>query len=617
MKRDTTGFMTALPATPQAPPRLRLGLAAACLMALVALDAQAATFRYASSSNRIYVESGGTATLSDIRAALPDAPLELVDAAARIWLLRANLIVTDGTTLYLRGSEIGGDVDELRLLSDNGSAGFIFVSAEHGDLHIDSTRIVSWDPAAGGPDTNYGNGRAYIRVRSLLANDGTTPLESRMDVLNSEIAYLGYSGAEAYGLVWKVIGSAPKLYDRVNVYGDIINSYIHHNYFGVYTYGHQDGMWLDNEVAHNVQYGIDPHDDSDDLLIEGNNVHDNGNHGIIASKRCDHVVIRGNRSWANDGNGIMLHRSSDDGIIEDNETYLNADSGVALFAVKRALVRNNRMLDNGKYGIRLSMGTADSRIERNEIADSGKYGIYFYQGSDTPEPGEDGRNRRNEFWYNSVSGSAGSAIKMSDSENTIFSGNTFSANYPTMEFIRSPDARFTNNTLPAGVEFRISGTASFASTVQFDRQPTIKVKLSDDYGTARFVDVDNGIFDPDEPLYTEATASGTSTLELTRDDIGTTSTVRRRELLVTPSTGSVLVNPTSWQTGGAKAWNAQPSSASAQLAITVGDLTPGTSYAVKRGGTTIGSYTADGGGQISLVDQPGSTALQSYSVQPQ
>jgi mannuronan 5-epimerase len=587
------------------------------LLGLAVHDAAAATFRHASSSNRIYVENGGTATLSDIKAALPSAPLDLVNAGAMIWLLRANLIVTDGTTLLLHGPGIGGDVGELRLLSDNGSAGFIYVSAEHGNLHIDSTLIRSWDPAAGGPDTHYGNGRAYIRVRSKLASDGTTPLESRMDVLDSEIAYLGYAGSEAYGLVWKVIGSAPNLYDRVNVYGDIINSYIHHNYFGVYTYGHQDGMWLDNEVAHNVKYGIDPHDDSDNLLIEGNDVHDNGNHGIIASKRCDHVVIRGNRSWGNVGNGIMLHRSSDDGLIENNETWLNTDSGVALFAVKRAIVRNNTMLDNGKYGIRLSMGTADSRIERNEIADSGKYGIYFYKGSDTPEPGDDGRNKRNRFWYNTISGSVSSAIKMSDSDGTIFAGNRFSNNYPTFILASSRDTRFTNSEVPDNVEFRVYGSSSIASNVQFDRQPRIKVRL-DDYSRARFVDVSNGIFDPDEPVYTQASANGTSSMELTKADIGTTSTVHLRNFQVTPSTGTVLVNPTVWSLSGdrSKEWKAGPSSGSAQLDFIVGDLAPGARYGAYIGNTKIGSFTANSTGAIAFSIVPGSTSLKLYSVRP-
>src|SRR5258708_2875804 len=84
----------------------------------------------------------------------------------------------------------------------------------------------------------------------------------------------------------------PCIFDQVQVRGDITNSHIHNNYYGVYTFGDQDGVWTGNEVDHNVGYGFDPHDDTDNLLIENNEVHHNGNHGIIASKRCDHVIVR-------------------------------------------------------------------------------------------------------------------------------------------------------------------------------------------------------------------------------------------------------------------------------------------------------------------------------------
>ncbi|MCC2659186.1 MAG: hypothetical protein K0Q76_4294, partial [Panacagrimonas sp.] len=287
------------------------------VMAALALPAQAATFRHATSSNRIYIEGGGTATLGQIKAALPKAPLTQVDAAAGIWQLDANLLIEDGTVLQIHGSAAGGDANELRIRS--GVAGFVEITADHGGISLRNTRVKSWDAATGAPDTNVADGRAFIRVRSRLASDGAAALESRMDVISSEVAYLGYAGAEAYGLVWKVLGSptsVPDLYDRVQVRGDILDSNIHHNYFGVYTFGHQGGRWANNEVAYNVEYGIDPHDDSDALLIENNFVHHNGNHGIIASKRCDHVTIRNNRSWDNAGNGVMLHRSSDDGLVE-------------------------------------------------------------------------------------------------------------------------------------------------------------------------------------------------------------------------------------------------------------------------------------------------------------
>src|SRR6185503_10652006 len=75
--------------------QLTMGAAALLLLSPQAL---AATFRFASTSNRIYVENGGSATLSDIKTALPNAPLDLVDGVNAVWLLRANLWIADGVT---------------------------------------------------------------------------------------------------------------------------------------------------------------------------------------------------------------------------------------------------------------------------------------------------------------------------------------------------------------------------------------------------------------------------------------------------------------------------------------------------------------------------------------
>src|ERR1044071_6315797 len=121
----------------------------AALLLLFAGTTHGATFRWASSSNRIYVESGGSATLSDIKAALPNAPLDLIDSANAVWLLRANLQVEDGSVLLLHGTAAGGDVNEFRLQSDNSSASnsFVSVNADWGGIDIKSTRITSWDSA--------------------------------------------------------------------------------------------------------------------------------------------------------------------------------------------------------------------------------------------------------------------------------------------------------------------------------------------------------------------------------------------------------------------------------------------------------------------------------------
>src|SRR5215467_2727175 len=353
------------------------------LLLATASTAAAATIRWAASSGIIHVTGPGTATLSEIVAAQPHAPLTLVDPANAVWELAANLYVEEGATLLLHGRSIGGDVDQLRLQSLNTPAGgtIVFVRAMWGTIDIRSTSITSWDDAANGPDTEFSaNRRSFMQARSFLDADGVTPRESRMDIIDSDVGYLGYQGSEAYGLSWKVLGGTLQVLDQVNVFGDIRNSHIHHNYFGVYSFGLFGGQWSGNEVDHNVLYGFDLHDDSDQVTITNNMSHDNGKHGIIGSKRCDHLIIRDNKSFNNVGTGkigiglfgavgvgIMLHRSSDDSIIENNEVFGNV-TGIVIFDSNRTVVRGNSSHDNLLYGIRVSVGSSDNTIEQNDIA---------------------------------------------------------------------------------------------------------------------------------------------------------------------------------------------------------------------------------------------------------
>ena len=100
---------------------------------------------------------------------------------------------------------------------------------------------------------------------------------------------LGFNDSESYGLTWKVRGyctdeSNPEIFDRTGVYGNIKRSDIYGMYYGVYTYGHDGGVWTGNVMRDNIQYGFDPHDDSDNIVIANNKVYGNGNHGKGADK---------------------------------------------------------------------------------------------------------------------------------------------------------------------------------------------------------------------------------------------------------------------------------------------------------------------------------------------
>ena len=206
------------------------------------------------------------------------------------WLLAAELFVREGAVFYCVGQSLGGDCDELRIQS-TGSTDYHEVRGHGGSLYFENTIVTSWDPDTKSPQTDYEDGRSFINCVSEYAAtvdcDGMSQNdygECRMDIMNSEMGYLGYKDSESYGLTWKVRGfctdkSNPEVFDTTNVYGDINGSDIHHMYYGMYSYGHQGGVWTDNKMHDNHQYGFDPHDDSDYLTIARNEVYSNVNHG--------------------------------------------------------------------------------------------------------------------------------------------------------------------------------------------------------------------------------------------------------------------------------------------------------------------------------------------------
>lgn len=71
--------------------------------------------------------------------------------------------------------------------------------------------MFAWDEDANGYRKDYEGGRSYISVISEIVDGETcdgkaknTMGEARMDIVSSEIGYLGYQASESYGLTWKV-----------------------------------------------------------------------------------------------------------------------------------------------------------------------------------------------------------------------------------------------------------------------------------------------------------------------------------------------------------------------------------------------------------------------------
>jgi parallel beta-helix repeat protein len=549
--------------------------------------------------------------------------LELVDPANKIWFLKVKLKVEEGATLNVVGGA-SGDANWLRLRSDSASG--IWLRAENGNLLFQNTKVTSWDPAQNGPDTDVtvapdgSGGRSYIAARSVLTKGRPTapptacsvnggsqePYEGRMSVVSSEISYLGYNAAESYGIVWKVYykvnpadpTDAPPpgrlLYALVDIFGDVTGSSLHDNYFGSYTFGAYCMNWTGNTFANNIQYGLDPHDDSDYITISGNTFRNNGNHGVICSVECDHLVIRNNQSYGNE-HGIMIHRNSNGALVEGNTSRDNRGAGIAIFDSHDAVVRNNTVANNGESAVRLSVGSSRNLIENNTLTGLSAggtgpgYVIYTFKGSDLPTSG-DGLPKQNTFRNNRLTGYKSPLLKIGDATGNLFEGNTIAGPVNNIAFSNATGNIIHNSEL--GKTFQITLDASSTTTLEDTRNAVWMFSRTG--------------------LGTLIAPSG-SRLDLSYAKAGPSVAVTTLDLVVRPPNGSLTVQPTAWD-GSTQAWNETSSTTSGTVVHTVGGLVAGACYSVAANGKPLGIFTAGSSRHISFGYSGGYNGMVGYAV---
>jgi parallel beta-helix repeat protein len=445
-------------------------------------------------SGTIVVKGPGSNTLSDIKTRLPQAPLIQVDQSGHTWYLGANIVLREGAALVLHGTAIGGDTDDLRLKSDNSPAlgSQVYISADWGTLDIRNTTITSWDSAIDGPNTSTTFHRAFIQARSSLNADGVTADESRMNIANSDISFLGFNTTEAYGLSWKVNVPTPDLYAKVHVFGDVTNSRIHDCFRGPYTFGGQDMHFLNNEIDHNATYGLDVYSYSNNADIEGNNFHDNVKHGLIVV-RSDHVTIKKNVSQNNLLDGIILYLNVNKALVQDNRVLNNKRNGIAVTDGHWATLSVNTIMGNVN-GISLSVGSSDNVVSENIIASNTGNGLNFYRGRGASSAG-DGRPKHNYFSSNIIRDNASDGIRLADADDNVFARNTFSGNSLTLFFERGSGNTLIGNQIPSDVVVYTKGSPTFASVTDISNQPSIQVKV-DAYSSVVYIDENRTVAKP-------------------------------------------------------------------------------------------------------------------------
>jgi parallel beta-helix repeat protein len=213
-----------------------------------------------------------------------------------------------------------------------------------------------------------------------------------------------------------------------------------------------------NKYLRNKYYGLDPHDDSDNLTITNNTFADNGNHGLICSQRCNNLIIKNNISRHNtsataETHGIMLHRGVTDTVVENNIVENNTTGGgIVVFDSVGNSIKNNTVTGN-KYGLRFSVGTRGLTVENNKVTGSLQYAVYTYKGSDAPSfTGTSGRPTGITFTGNTFDGAGAELFKIQDSDKFSFTGGSIKPGALTRgpKFERAAGHVFGPVTMPSG-----------------------------------------------------------------------------------------------------------------------------------------------------------------------
>ncbi len=303
------------------------------------------------------VVASGTYRLEDLAAAA--ARPDLLACAADACRLAAPLLVEPEGTLVIEGLSV-------TLVQSAGA----LVSVQ-GDLLVADAELLGWDEDADAPARTDAAGRTF---RPWIAG-----LEaSRTLIRGSRLAHLGYDSNSTQGLAFT---DAERADAAGRPAADIVENRIEDLWFGFFTWNAEGVRVLRNTVAGSHVYGLDPHDDTRDMLIAENIVErTRDSHGIVLSRRIHDTVVTRNRSINNGGAGFFLDKGSWNVVFAANESFDNGTDGITVYESRAVRIADNHVAGNGRAGIRIR-AAADIAITGNIVHDNDGPGIFVYDWS--------------------------------------------------------------------------------------------------------------------------------------------------------------------------------------------------------------------------------------------
>ena len=427
---------------------LALSLVLSALLLFVTFswdDTLGACITYSSSSRTITVSCTTTTHLKAVNTAVNNANV-LKQESTGVWLLSANILVAKGGNLVIDTT----DGSWLKIRSDGATA---FGLKNSGTLKIDSIKITSWNTVTKNFASAGSSGqtpRGYIYTLSSATG--------KSNILNSELAYLGYSKSGAHGLDY--YGGAGSL---------IQNNQIHHLWRAFYSSGVGGLTFTKNTVHDSMEYGIDPHSGTHDMYITYNKAYNN-NHGIICSVTCYNMHITNNELYNNQRDGIFMDAGSHHSVIANNVIH-DEDVAIQLPSLSYSQVYGNT-ITNSKYGIEFETQIGSSFDEdgrcvpygcvsiNNQVHDNHikatSIGLWAKNGASS-----------NTFSMNTIdgpNGDRGIVVDGPTTSNNVFSDNHISnAKYSIRITGGNTNSKFINNhldTIASSGEYTLAGASA-------------------------------------------------------------------------------------------------------------------------------------------------------------
>lgn len=267
----------------------------------------------------------------------------LEEESDRVWILKAGINVNSDAKLTLTSN----DIKWLKITNNNNDIpNYINIS---GKAKIDGVRITSWNLNENDVIEQNNNGsipRPYIKVYKEAG---------AVDILNSEIGYLGYQHGRRTGISYHG-GDGSTL----------TNNTIHDNWYGFYSRDSGFVTISNNHFHNNSRYGIDPHSASHDFIVINNTVN-NSNIGAICALDCYRILFEGNKIYDNKKIGIMFSTNTSDSVARNNYIY-SSNTGIAVSESNNNEIYNN-IIEKSNNSLKIHEGSSNNHVHNNSFKD--------------------------------------------------------------------------------------------------------------------------------------------------------------------------------------------------------------------------------------------------------